>query len=128
MYITENDAELIGTNVDRTDGKDRLRPSGGSLVKLVQTAAGNVPVTVMGKPDTFGFDLLRKQHSLEEKPLDKFLMVGDNLETDILMGNNCGIDSLLVLSGVTNVARTQTILQKAKKGETLETEGVPTYV
>lgn len=60
MYITENDAELIGTNVDRTDGKDRLRPSGGSLVKLVQAAAGNVPVTVMGKPDTFGFDLLRQ--------------------------------------------------------------------
>ena len=55
-------------------------------------------------------------------------MVGDNLETDILMGNNCGIDSLLVLSGVTNVHRTQTILQKAKRGETIESEGVPTYV
>ena len=39
-YINENGAVLIGTNVDRNDGKDRLRPSGGSLVKLIEKAAG----------------------------------------------------------------------------------------
>lgn len=35
LYITENNAKVIGMNVDRSDGKDRLRPSGGSLIKLV---------------------------------------------------------------------------------------------
>ena len=39
LYIN-NGAELIGTNIDRNDGKDRLRPSGGSLTKLVEVAAG----------------------------------------------------------------------------------------
>lgn len=32
LYINQNNAELIGTNIDRNDGFDRLRPSGGSLV------------------------------------------------------------------------------------------------
>ena len=37
-YLTSNSdyIEFLGTNVDRTDGKDRLRPSGGSLVKLIE--------------------------------------------------------------------------------------------
>ena len=29
-------------------------------------------------------------------------MVGDNLDTDIMFAKNCGIDSLLVFTGVTN--------------------------
>mmetsp|Transcript_11558 Transcript_11558/g.19532 ORF Transcript_11558/g.19532 Transcript_11558/m.19532 type:complete len:94 (+) Transcript_11558:217-498(+) len=59
-YINNNGAELIGTNVDRNDGKDRLRPSGGSLVKLVEVAAGGTKkAKIMGKPDTLCFDILR---------------------------------------------------------------------
>ena len=30
-------------------------------------------------------------------------MVGDNLKTDIKFGNNCNIDTLIVLSGNTNL-------------------------
>lgn len=40
LYINQNNADLIGTNIDRTDGKDRLRPSGGSLVKLIEVGSG----------------------------------------------------------------------------------------
>ena len=32
-------------------------------------------------------------------------MIGDNLSTDILFANNSGIDSLLVLSGVTSAEK-----------------------
>jgi ribonucleotide monophosphatase NagD (HAD superfamily) len=48
------------------------------------------------------FDLLIKEHKLEDEPLSKFVMVGDSLETDIKFGNNCGIDTLLVLTGNTS--------------------------
>ena len=129
LYLTQNKAELIGCNIDRTDGKDRLRPSGGSITKLIETAAGSGGVTVMGKPDRFGFDLLRKQHGLEDEPLSKFVMVGDNLETDILLGNRCGIDSLLVLSGVTNAQRAEDLMAQVRSGEfKSKIEGVPTHV
>ena len=72
--------------------------------------AGGIPAKIMGKPDIYGFNLLRKQHSLENIPIDKFLMVGDNLSTDILFGNKCGIDTLLVLSGVTNAAKIERLV------------------
>ena len=40
QFINLNNAELIGTNIDRNDGKDRLRPSGGCLTKMIQVASG----------------------------------------------------------------------------------------
>lgn len=55
------------------------------------------------------FDLLREEHGLVEESLDKFLMVGDNLETDILFGSNCGIDTLLVLTGNTNEEKAKSL-------------------
>lgn len=36
LYLSENNAQLIGTNIDRNDGLDRLRPSGGALAKLIE--------------------------------------------------------------------------------------------
>ena len=33
---------------------------------------------------------------------DKVLLIGDRLETDILMGNLLGVDTALVATGVTN--------------------------
>lgn len=59
VYITQNKAKLIGLNIDRNDGKDRLRPSGGSLIKMIQSISGEPDVQIIGKPSTFGFDLIR---------------------------------------------------------------------
>ena len=68
MFVN-NGAELIGTNIDRNDGKERLRPSGGALTKLIEVACGlNTPScfskqlepTIMGKPDAWCFDLLKR--------------------------------------------------------------------
>ena len=56
----------------------------------------------MGKPDTWCFELMKRQHGLDGIEPSNFLMVGDNLSTDIVFGNRCGMDTLLVLSGVTN--------------------------
>ena len=56
----------------------------------------------MGKPSSYAFDLIRREHGLLEQPLSKFLMIGDNLQTDIKFAEVNSIDSLLVLSGVTN--------------------------
>lgn len=57
---------------------------------------------MIGKPSRMIFDLLLEEHGLDGISLSRFLMVGDNLETDIKFGNNCGIHTLLVLTGNTN--------------------------
>jgi len=61
MYITENGAELVGMNADRNDGKDRLRPSGGSLIKMIQsiTKTDEESIQIIGKPNPFAFELIK---------------------------------------------------------------------
>ena len=58
-----------------------------------------------------------------DAPLSKFLMVGDNLKTDIKFGNNCGVDTLVVLSGNTNLE--QAI--NARRSSHPE-DGIPTHI
>lgn len=51
-------------------------------------------------------------------------MIGDNLETDIKFAEANGIDSLLVLSGVTNITKCQQVIQNGVD----DTEGCPTHI
>ena len=51
--------------------------------------------TGLGKPYSPIFNAAKKRH-----PDGKLVMVGDQLDTDILGANNAGIDSVLMLSGV----------------------------
>jgi ribonucleotide monophosphatase NagD (HAD superfamily) len=50
-------------------------------------------------------------------------MVGDNLKTDIKFGNNCNIDTLIVLSGNTNLD----MAKEAISGSHAE-NGSPTHI
>jgi len=78
----------------------------------------------MGKPSRFAFDLIRKENNLEDRPLSRFLMIGDNLQTDIKFAEVNGIDSLLVLSGVTNINKCQYVIKNGVDS----TEGCPTHI
>jgi ribonucleotide monophosphatase NagD (HAD superfamily) len=78
----------------------------------------------MGKPNPQIFEIIKREHPhLRDKPLSKFLMVGDNLKTDIKFGNNCQIDTLVVLSGNTDLSGAL----DAKNKETGD-DGVPTHI
>ncbi|HEU4515314.1 MAG TPA: HAD-IIA family hydrolase [Nocardioidaceae bacterium] len=72
-------------------------PGNGVLVEAVASFSGRTPV-VAGKPlvPLFEETMLRVGG---ERPL----VVGDRLNTDIEGANNAGLDSLLVLTGVTGV-------------------------
>jgi len=75
-----------------------VAPGHGVLVETVSRFAGVTPV-VAGKPARPLLDETVRRVG-GERPL----MVGDRLDTDIAGAVNAGVDSLLVLTGVTGVA------------------------
>ncbi|WP_226995597.1 HAD-IIA family hydrolase [Gordonia phthalatica] len=86
----------IATNVDTTLPTERgLLVGNGSMVAAVATATGVAP-TVAGKPAA-----PIMESALSRSNAQRPLMIGDRLDTDIEGAHTAGIDSLLVLGGVT---------------------------
>jgi len=79
-------------------------PCTGSMVAAVATAAGRKPV-VLGKPSKFMFEIVQKRHPTIQP--ERTLMIGDRANTDILLGKNCGLQTLLVGSGVHSLEETR---------------------
>jgi len=93
------------TCVTQTDiGTKMSIPCTGSMVAAVATAAGRKPV-VLGKPSKFMFEIVQKRHPTIQP--ERTLMIGDRANTDILLGKNCGLQTLLVGSGVHSLEETR---------------------
>jgi HAD superfamily hydrolase (TIGR01450 family) len=73
-------------------------PGNGAFVQALVTATGRHPV-VVGKPE-----LELHRVSVERVGATRPLVVGDRLDTDVLGAVRAGSDSLLVLTGVTDLA------------------------
>ena len=85
----------VATNTDLSIPQARgIAPGNGTLVAAVGAATGRVPF-VAGKPEAPLFTTAAR-HLGVERPL----VVGDRLDTDILGGTNAGFDTALVLTGV----------------------------
>ncbi|GAA4252639.1 HAD-IIA family hydrolase [Dactylosporangium darangshiense] len=93
-------AAWIATNADKTLPSPRgPLPGNGSLVVALATALGRQPDTIVGKPDPGLF-----LEAARERGARRALVVGDRLDTDIEGANRAGMDSLLVLTGVSDAA------------------------
>ena len=94
-YSIQNGAKWVATNQDWTIPQERgIAPGNGTLVSAVHTAVGQLPL-VAGKPEVAIFETARKRFD-SRRPL----FVGDRIDTDILGANRSGIDSVLVLTGI----------------------------
>ncbi len=95
----QNGARLVASNADRTYPTERgLLPGAGSTLKALSEASGVEPEVVLGKPSKEFFALA--EDLLQVTP-DKILMIGDRLDTDIIGAQETGMNTLLVLTGVT---------------------------
>ncbi|CAL1599034.1 unnamed protein product [Knipowitschia caucasica] len=93
---------FVGTNRDSRlplEGGKAV-PGTGCILQAVEAAAQREAQTV-GKPNRFMFECVASQFGVEQ---ERCLMVGDRLDTDILLGSNCGLKTLLALTGVNTVA------------------------
>jgi NagD protein len=92
--LVRRGARFVATNPDVAGPAGR--PSCGSFAAPIERMTGKIPFYV-GKPNPFmmraGLGQLGA-HSAEA------CMVGDNLETDIIAGVQSGMETILVLSGV----------------------------
>ncbi len=94
-------AYWVATNLDATFPVPGGRaPGNGMLVAAVAEAGGRWPDAVAGKPHA---PLMVE--SVERLEAARPIVVGDRLDTDIAGADGLGIASLLVLTGVTDVAR-----------------------
>lgn len=81
----------------------RITPGSGSLTAAVETASSRTAM-VIGKPSRFMFECIASQFGLDPA---RSIMVGDRLETDILFGAKCGLDTMLTLTGVSTMEEAQ---------------------
>jgi len=106
-YANLPGVEFIATNTDEQfplKGSQLIIPGTGSMVAAVATAAGKKPVE-LGKPSKFMFEIVQKRHP--GIVAARTLMIGDRANTDIMLGKNCGLQTLLVGSGVHSLADTR---------------------
>ncbi|MFD1214442.1 HAD-IIA family hydrolase [Arthrobacter sp. GCM10027362] len=97
-YAIAGGAFWVATNTDMTIPQARgIAPGNGALVAAVQASTGAVPV-VAGKPEATLFEAAAASLGARRP-----LVVGDRLDTDILGGNNAGMDTAAVLTGVDTV-------------------------
>ncbi len=90
----------IASNADPTmPSPAGLLPGNGALLAVVRTATGTEP-QIAGKPE-----LALHREAIERTGARRPIAVGDRLDTDILGAFRAGVDSLLVLTGVTGAAQ-----------------------
>lgn len=93
-------ARYIATNLDRVIPRERGLMMGiGSMVKAVMHATGAQPVSG-AKPDARMFIAAARKAGAS-----KALVLGDNLDTDILGATNSGVAAMHVLTGAYGVSQ-----------------------
>lgn len=91
-------AEVIASNPDRTCPTEKgLLPDTGGIIGALEGVTGKPIQQVVGKPSSLMAEVAVEQLGVDSASC---FVVGDRLETDIRMGNQAGMTSVLVLTGV----------------------------
>ncbi len=91
-------ARFIATNPDASGpGESGIVPACGAIAAMIETATG-VPPYFVGKPNPL---MMRTALRFLDEHSENAIMVGDRMDTDIRTGTEAGMETVLVLSGVT---------------------------
>lgn len=91
-------ARFIATNRDVNGPSETgIVPATGAVAALISSATGVKPYFV-GKPNPL---MMRTALNTIDAHSEESVMVGDNIDTDIVAGTESGLETILVLSGVT---------------------------
>ena len=98
IRLIEQGARFIATNPDATGpSADGPLPATGSVAALISRATGVEPYFV-GKPNPL---MMRSALNAIDAHSETAAMIGDRMDTDIVSGLEAGMETILVLTGVT---------------------------
>lgn len=98
VRLIEAGARFIATNPDPTGpGEGGIVPACGAIAALIEKASG-VNAFFVGKPNPLMMRMALKYLGVHSEDT---VMVGDRMDTDIIAGVQTGMETILVLSGVT---------------------------
>ncbi len=104
-------AEYLSTHPDfNCPTEDGFIPDSGAIAALVTASTGKTP-TYFGKPYKETIEMIGEYTGCSN---DEMCIFGDRLYTDIALGKNFGVTSVLVLSGETQQADVDAALEKDK--------------
>lgn len=92
-------ASFIATNPDPVGPSEKgITPACGAMAALIEKASGRSPF-YCGKPSPF---MMRSALNYLGVHSENTVMIGDRMDTDIIAGIQSGMETILVLSGVTS--------------------------
>lgn len=98
--LSDPGVRFVGTDPDRTiPTEDREVPGSGAIINAVSGVTGREPDAIMGKPAPTAVEALERTLGVDAA---ECLVVGDRLDTDIVMGERAGMTTALVRTGVTD--------------------------
>ncbi|WP_114576585.1 HAD-IIA family hydrolase [Saliphagus sp. LR7] len=96
----ERDLPFYGTDPDTTiPGSGGPVPGSGAILAAMAAVAGREPDAVLGKPSAIAAEAALE--TLGTDPAET-VVVGDRLDTDVALGEAAGIQTALVLTGITD--------------------------
>jgi NagD protein len=99
IRLVAGGARFIATNPDATGPTpDGPLPATGSVAALISRATGVEPYFV-GKPNPL---MMRSALNAIDAHSETTAMIGDRMDTDIVSGLEAGLETILVLTGVTS--------------------------
>jgi len=99
LQAVRQGARLIATNPDRTcPTEDGEIPDCAGMTAAVEAVTGHAVEGVVGKPSPIILEVALERLRVAAR---ECVIVGDRIETDIVMGKRLGLTTVLVLTGIT---------------------------
>jgi 5'-nucleotidase len=112
IRLIDNGARFIATNPDPTGpSPDGPTPATGSVAALISHATSVQPYFV-GKPNPL---MMRSALNAIDAHSETTAMIGDRMDTDIISGLEAGLETVLVLTGVTTRAEAERFPYRASR-------------
>ena len=100
IRLIEAGARFIATNPDETGpSADGPLPATGSVAALITASTGRQPYYV-GKPNPL---MMRSALNAIDAHSETAVMIGDRMDTDVVCGLEAGMETILVLTGLTTI-------------------------